>query len=103
MKYKTTAKAIRAGNAKVIAISYAAAQALLNYRTPEAYACGVYGWNFDVYRVGCPSVVICTGYRGMPGIPAPYELVRELELKAQNATQEEREELLAQLIAAVIK
>ena len=28
---------------------------------PRGYACGVYGWNYDIYDVG--GVAVCTGYR----------------------------------------
>lgn len=29
------------------------------------YACGTYGWNYDVYEFD--DAIICTGYRSMPG------------------------------------
>ena len=80
MKFKTTAKAIRNSGEKTIAISYCGAQYLLRYREPIAYTCGVYGWNFDVYRVY--GVTICTGYRGMPGIDPDYITLRNYENEA---------------------
>jgi hypothetical protein len=100
MKYKTTAKEIRNSSAPVIAISYCGAQALLNYRSPEAYTCGVYGWNFDVYRVH--GVVICTGYRGMVGIAPNYDTLNALEKQAITATPEQCDELLKQLINSTL-
>lgn len=96
MKYKTTAKAIRNDNRASIAIGYCDAQYLLQNRSPEAYTCGAHGWNFDVFAVD--GVLICTGYRGMPGIKADYELVRSLSEQAKNATPERCEELLRELI-----
>lgn len=67
MKYKTTRKAIVNGtpNACLVSAGYCDLQSLLMYHSPSAYACGVYGWNFDVYDVN--GLTICTGYRGMPG------------------------------------
>ena len=79
MKFKTTAKAIRNGYGKKIAISYCGAQHLLWNHAPIAYTCGVYGWNFDVYEVY--GVTICTGYRNMPG--ARCDKIREYNEKAR--------------------
>ena len=81
MKYKTTAKSIREGYSKKLAISYCGMQYLLWGRSPVAYTCGVYGWNFDVYVVD--GIAICTGYRGMPGDHVDYELLREYETAAE--------------------
>ena len=96
MKYKTTAKAIRNDNRASIAIGYCKAQFLLRYHLSEAYAEGIYGWNFDVYSV--QNVYICTGYRGMVGVRADYALVKRLNEAAKNATPERCEELLKELI-----
>ena len=65
MKYRTTAKAIRENAINVHWAGYCDLQYLLTNHEPNAYTCGVYGWNFDVYEVY--GVTICTGYRGMPG------------------------------------
>ena len=81
MKFKTTAKAIREGYGKKIAVSYCGMQHLLWNHAPIAYTCGVYGWNFDVYTVD--GVAICTGYRGMVGKSVDYEILREYETKAE--------------------
>ena len=45
----------------------------------QAYTCGVYGWNFDVFEVY--GVTICTGYRNMPG--KRLDGVAEYEQKAR--------------------
>lgn len=83
MKFKTTAKEIRNGYGKKIAVSYCGMQHLLWNHAPIAYTCGVYGWNFDVYSVD--GVAICTGYRGMIGKSVDYELLREYETAAEKA------------------
>lgn len=102
MKFKTTATAIRNGYCKIISVDYCMAQRLLRYRSPIAYTCGVYGWNFDVYDVSdiTPSTVICTGYRGMPkGIDYSYELLRD----AENAVKgDNSEQLLADFVRKVV-
>ncbi len=65
MKYKTTAKAIRENTCNPRSVGYCDLQHLLTNHSPNAYTCGVYGWNFDVYDVY--GVTICTGYYRMVG------------------------------------
>ena len=79
MKFKTTAKAIREGFNNVKCAGYCDLQYLLRGTEPVAYTAGIYGWNFDVYRVH--GITICTGYRGMPG--ARLEAIAEYEAKAR--------------------
>lgn len=86
MKYKTTAKEIRAGYYTIISAGYCSLQNLLKDESPVAYARGVYGWNFDVYGIpGMPGACICTGYRGMPSQNdrGDYALAREYDNKAE--------------------
>ena len=78
MKFKTTRKAIVNGAANVKCAGYCDLQALLRNHEPIAYTAGIYGWNFDVYYVY--GVMICTGYRYMPG--PRLEHIREYEAKA---------------------
>lgn len=107
MKFKTTAKAIREGYGKKLAISYCGMQHLLCYHSPIAYTCGVYGWNFDVYSVY--GVVICTGYRGMVGKRVDYELLRKYETAAEKieydymTPYEERQENVEKLLKAFLQ
>ena len=57
------------------AIGYCDIQHLLRYQDKLGYTYGVYGWNFDVYKIG--DCVISTGYRGMEcgeNIPEGFEL-----------------------------
>lgn len=80
MKYKTTAKAIRENSCNVKSAGYCDLQFLLNNHSPNAYTCGVYGWNFDVYEIY--GLTICTGYRGMPG--TRLNGISEYEKRAEN-------------------
>lgn len=98
MKYKTTAKALKSGYYHIINVGYCDLQCLLNYKSPVAYCCGVYGWNFDVYDIN--GVAIATGYRGMPtkNSKCNYALIREYEQKAQGKTKEELDLLITEFI-----
>ena len=80
MKYKTTRKAIVNGSTNIKCAGYCDLQSLLRNHEPIAYACGIYGWNFDVYDVY--GVTICTGYRNMPG--EILEGIMEYEKKASD-------------------
>lgn len=99
-KYRTTAKAIRdamRAGTPTVALGYCELQSLLSCADPEAYTAGVYGWNFDVYRLG--GLTICTGYRGMVGEPAV--LTADYERRARAAAgEDERNAILAEWIAA---
>ena len=61
-KYKTSMKAIKENNSKVINIGYCAAQNLLWFNEPTAYSSGVYGWNCNFHQID-RNTVIATGYR----------------------------------------
>jgi hypothetical protein len=103
MKYKTTAKALKAGYYHIISVGYCDLQSLLNYKSPVAYNAGTYGWNFDVYDIN--GVAIVTGYRSCPSknsIKNNYALAREYELKAQSSTKGEKDDLIADFIAKAI-
>lgn len=92
MKYKTTRKAIVNGCANIKCAGFCDLQYLLSNHEPTAYTCGVYGWNFDVYKVY--GITICTGYRGTPG--ERLQGVEEYEHKAQTAGTPERVERILQ-------
>ena len=105
MKYKTTVKAIKEGCCNIVYIGYCDAWYLLSNHSANAYTCGVYGWNFDVYEVY--DVTICTGYRGMPGRRASN--VNEYEKKARaifdnySIKYEERKEQIEKLLEEFCK
>lgn len=98
MKYKTTAKALKAGYYTIISAGYCDLQCLLSYESPVAYSAGVYGWNFDVYVFD--GVAIATGYRGMPSQNdrGDYKLAREYEALAEGKTAEEKRTLIKEYI-----
>ena len=73
-KFKTTKKTIMSTNAKVYKAGYCDLDQLFKYRDADAYTCGVYGWNADIYQIG--NVVIVTGYRPF-GKLIDYELIRK--------------------------
>ena len=85
MKFKTTIKEIKR-NYKCVALGYCEVQTLLSWTSPQAYTCGIYGWNFDVYTFG--GVALCTGYRGMPShskdSTAVHKLADSYEKLAEN-------------------
>lgn len=89
MKYKTTAKAIREGACNPRSVGYCDLQYLLTNHSPNAYTCGVYGWNFNVYSLY--GITICTGYRGMVG-PC-CEGIAEYEEKAAKILSWENKEM----------
>ena len=44
---------------------------------PNAYNCGVYGWNCDIYFDYKRDIAINTGYRNVRGKRIPSELIKE--------------------------
>lgn len=82
MKFKTTNKALKEGYGKIVKVGYCDLQYLLNYHSPVAYTCGVYGWNANIYEVN--GVAICTGYRPIGNIKPDYNLIREYNQKAKD-------------------
>lgn len=65
MKYRTTNKAIQREQ-YIADVHYCGLQEVLSAAgySPFAYHCGVYGWNWDAWRVG--GVVLVGGYRSLP-------------------------------------
>ena len=86
MKFKTTRKAIVSGTSPLYLVKagYCDLQNLLRVHDPIAYTAGVYGWNFDVFKVY--GLTICTGYRNMPGRRAKN--IAEYEAKARSIWEE---------------
>ena len=100
MKYRTTVKALREGACNLRCADYCDLENLLRAHDANAYTCGVYGWNFDVYEAY--GLTICTGYRGMPG--KRLEGIVEYEKKADaiwcdyNKPYEERKKAVETLL-----
>lgn len=80
MKNKITRKHINLYFNNVVNVGYCKLQYLLFNYTPFAYNEGVFGWNFDTYNIH--NVIICTGYRNLPGKPAVGAM--EYENKAKS-------------------
>lgn len=98
-KYRTTAKAIRdamRAGTPTVALGYCELQSLLSCADPEAYTAGVYGWNFDIYRLG--GLTICTGYRGMIGIDVDTTTAEKAAAALDRADLDARERMLAEWI-----
>lgn len=79
MKIKTTRRAIVNSSPRIVSAGYCDLSYLLRPVEPFAYTCGVYGWNFDAYKVD--GLTICMGYRNMPGRTANG--IREYEERAR--------------------
>jgi len=103
MKYKTTSKAIKRNFYYIIPVDYCELQSLLRHQSPEAYTCGIYGWNYDVYNIG--GRAICTGYRGMPSAHVKnvsYTIIKKYEQLSEGADAETCDKLIADFINEVI-
>ena len=108
MKLQTSKKQVLKSFYKVISVPYCEAQNLLNCHSPFAYSAGIYGWSCDYYQFG--NVCISTGYSPI-GTPVNYDLLRELELKAEKLRSdysvnykdltEKLDELITELINSV--
>lgn len=82
MKFKTTRKAVMDGYCKVIQVGYCDAPYLLSPISPNAYTCGVYGWNADIYELS-DAVAVCTGYRPFGNVKPDYDTVHAFEQRAR--------------------
>jgi hypothetical protein len=81
MKYQTTKKDVLNGTNNIIVVDYCSLQNLLTTKDANAYTCGVYGWNADIYNLGYNT--ICTGYRPFGNIRPSYDLVKKYDKKAE--------------------
>ena len=100
MKFKTTTKALKNGYSNIKCAGYCDLQSLLYFHDPVAYTCGIYGWNYDAYYVN--GVMICTGYRGMPGERAEsishYERHAREILNNWNIPYDRKREMVEELL-----
>lgn len=85
MKKKITRNDMKMWYNDIIKIGYCNAQHLLYCNVPQYYNYGVYGWNYDVYDFG--NTAICTGYRPIGNINAPYEIVRKYDDMARTIVE----------------
>ena len=110
MKFKTTKRAVMDGYSYVIETSYCSVYDLLSLESPNAYTCGVYGWNADIYSFGDTAIV--TGYRPFGRLKARPETIEKykraaLDLKKASAsfsfsnTRDAMQALIADFIETV--
>lgn len=71
-------------NTNIISVPYCQLQSLLHVLEPQAYTCGVYGWNADVYQVA-PDTVIVMGYRPFGNVKPHHRLNKKYEKLAEQA------------------
>lgn len=91
MKFKTTTRELKQGIPVLYLYStgYETLNYLLNYIEPVAYSSGVYGWNYDVYKLS-GGYYICTGYRGMKGHYIPYAITKQYNDEARKIILSDR-------------
>ena len=91
MKLKITDREL-ARERYVFISGYCDLQYLLKYESPIAYACGINGWRYDIYKID--NVYITTGYSSPRGCKMrfPKELKEEFETKLAQARKKSREE-----------
>ena len=71
MKVRVTKRQVLDSYCHVISVGYCSLQTLLRFKDANYYTSGVYGWNSDIYDVGC-GVAITTGYRPFGNLKASY-------------------------------
>ena len=100
MKEKVSKKEIKENFRNVISVGYCDLEYLLNFKSPEYYSCGVYGWSCDYYVIN-NNTIISTGYSPIGNI-SNYELTREYDKKARDIGHsvgyEEKEKKLNELL-----
>lgn len=106
MKFRATQKAIKESYSKIIGVGYCDLQSLLNFKSPIAYICGVYGWNADIYDID--GVAIVTGYRPFGNIKPDYDTCLKYnrkaeELRYKSIDMEELKKKLDELITEFIE
>lgn len=85
MKFQTTRKAVKENYGVILEVGYCDLCHLLRYRDADAYTCGVYGWNADIYIFD--KITIVTGYRPF-GNYSNYDLVEEYEQEADKIAED---------------
>ena len=70
----------------VIKVGYCDLQDALEWREPNFYTAGVYGWNSDVYVIDHDTVIV-TGYRPFGNMELPREVIDTLNKCAESITR----------------
>ena len=84
MKTQTTKKAIMSAFENVIKVGYCDMQGALEWREPNFYTTGVYGWNSDVYVIDHDTVIV-TGYRPFGNVELSRNVIDTLNACAESA------------------
>ena len=106
-KYKTSMKAIKENNSKVINIGYCAAQNLLRFNEATAYSSGIYGWNCNFHQIN-QNAVIATGYR-VAGKLIDYAIVEKYDnlaaeiISNKTISWDDKKSLVNELLEKFIK
>ena len=96
MNIKLTKNDLRNNFGVIVSCGYCELQSLLNIKSRVGYNKGVYGWNFDAFDFG--GVGLITGYRtrGIADIVLSLEFCEYWNKRANNATYEEKKQILAE-------
>lgn len=107
MKFKTTKREMMQ-TCQCVRLGYCEAQFILRVVDPQAYTCGTYGWNADVYLYGSKAIV--TGYRPFGREPKlSYEEIKrrdnEASMVMSDATipYDKRREILDRIYSKFMK
>lgn len=76
-KFRTNRAELTYNNRIIVGIGYCDIQNIERFLRPNAYTCGVYGWNSDIYEF--ESFAISTGYR-----PIRYVYSKDKKLQAES-------------------
>ena len=80
MKINVKEKEIKNGFKNIICVGYCELSHLLSCKEPDFYACGVYGWKADFYKIN-NNTIISTGYAPIGNI-RNYKINKKYENKA---------------------
>ena len=86
MKYRTTKKAIRETEKRIISVTYCRLQNLLATESPFAYSARTEGWACDYYHVP-RDICISTGYSPI-GKHIDYDFLRQYDEAAKKICTE---------------
>lgn len=102
MKFKTTAKQVKAQNNIIVKTGYCDLWHLLYCQDAIGYNAGVYGWNWDFYDLG-DGVTVCTGYRPIGDGVEYSDIIRKYETKARKEFESDDWKTRADRIGVLVK
>jgi hypothetical protein len=93
MKLKTTKKAIKESNDRIISCGDGDLQNLLTYKRPFAYSTRIEGWSCDYYEI--KDLIICSGHSTI-GDRIEYAIIKKYDKKAREIKSESRDHAAAE-------